>query len=86
MGGLNLFGQKLGGEVIMDKVKAFWNSLPKTVKVFVYIFISYTLKFVAVELGVLEDSSLANYLVGLINLILVAIEEAVPAVKARLTK
>jgi hypothetical protein len=47
---------------------------------------SYTLKAISVELGMLEDSALADYLVGVINLAIVFIQEAVPAVKAKLVK
>lgn len=70
----------------MEKVKTFWNSLPKTAKVFCFIFISYTLDAIAKELGVYPDSALARYFVGLINIIIVLIGETVPAIKTRLLK
>lgn len=68
------------------KIKEAWERLPKTAKVFVYVFASYTLKTISVNIGLIEDSALADYLVGAINLVIVFIEESVPAVKARLAK
>ena len=68
----------------MDKIKNIWASLPKTVKVFFYIAASYTLKFIAVELGFFEDSAIADYLVGLINIIIVLTEESVPVIRNKL--
>jgi hypothetical protein len=73
-------------KIVADILKTTWNKLPKTAKVFVYVFVSYTLKAISVELGMLEDSALADYLVGVINLAIVFIQEAVPAVKAKLVK
>lgn len=67
-------------------MRKIWNELPKTVKVFFYIFASYTLKFIAVRLGLIEDSVLADYLVGLINLAIVFLEESVPAIKRKILK
>lgn len=70
----------------MNKIKEYWDKLPKTVKVFFYIAFSYSLKELAVYLGAFEDSFFADYLVGLINIVIVFLEESVPAVRAKLSR
>ena len=64
----------------------FWNKLPKTAKVFVYIAISMVLSEVVVELGNMEDAFLVRISAGIINLLLVFLQESVPAVRAKLSK
>ena len=66
---------------MFDKIKLFWEGLPKIAKVFCFIASSYTLKFLAVRLGLIEDSALAEYVTGLINIILVILEETTPVIR-----
>ena len=63
-----------------------WNNLPKTIKVFFYIALSIILSESAIELLQLEQTFVIRILAQLINLGLVFIEEAVPAVKKRIIK
>lgn len=72
--------------MMFDKIKALYDELPKVVKVFCFIAVSYTLKFIGVKTGLIEDSALAEYITGLINIILVIIEESAPIVKDYLKK
>lgn len=70
----------------MDKLLEFYNKLPKTAKVFFYLAISTILAEVLIELKAVDQTLLVRILAQLINLAIVAIQESVPAVKARLTK
>lgn len=70
----------------MERLKEYWGKLPKTAKVFFYIALSYSLKELAVYLGAFKDSFFADYLVGLINIGIVFLEESVPAVRDRLRR
>lgn len=73
----------------MNRIKAFknlWNSLPKTVKVFVYLSVSIILSETLIELGGLEQGLLVRILAQVINLGLVLLKESVPAIKAKLMK
>ena len=71
---------------MFKKIQVLWGKLPKTVKVFCFLAVSYTLKAVAVELGAFEDSFFADYLVGIINIALVFFPEAVPEARKLLKR
>ena len=68
----------------MKKIIEFWNALPKTVRVFCYIGLSEILAEVAIELGSFEQVFLIRTLSRIINLALVFLQEAIPAIKQRL--
>lgn len=85
--GLNLFGQRLErGEIDMEKIKAFWEGLPKTVKVFAFLAVSSFLAEVIVELGGLEQTLTVRWLGVYINLIIVGVIEATPILRDKLSK
>jgi len=71
---------------MIEKIKEFWEKLPKTAKVFVYVAFSYILSEVAIELGTFDSNFIPRLLAGIINIALVFIEEAIPEVKKRLEK
>lgn len=64
----------------------WFDSLPKTVKVFFYLALSTILAEVLVELKVFEQTFIVRVLAQLINLGLVFLEESVPAVRAKFKK
>ena len=68
----------------MKKISEFWENLPKTVKVFVYLIVSTLLAEVLVELGGMEKTFLVRVLAQVINLGIVFLQEAVPEVRRRL--
>ena len=70
----------------MNKVKEFYDKLPKTVKVFFYIAVSTVLAEVLIELKSIDQSLVVRVLAQLINLAIVFIEEAYPEVKKRFSK
>jgi hypothetical protein len=63
-----------------------WNKLPKTVKVFFYLALSTVLAEVLVELKLVEQTILVRLLAQIVNLVIVFLQESIPAVKARFTK
>ena len=63
----------------------FFDKLPKTVKVFGYLAISTILAEILIELKAIDQSLIVRILAQLINLTIVAIQEAVPAIKDRLS-
>jgi len=70
----------------MQSILNIWNSMPKTGKVFGYLAVSILASETLIELAHLEQGFLVRVLAQLINLGLVFLQEAVPAVKARMTK
>ena len=68
----------------MEKIKEIWALLPKTAKVFLYIAFSVLLAELAIELGNFEQTFFVRFLAQVINLALVFLQEAVPAIKERL--
>lgn len=70
----------------MEKVKAFWESLPSTAKVFVYLLVSGVLAELALDLNVIGDVWWAHYLLIPINLAIVLIQKDVPEVYRKLRK
>ena len=68
------------------KISEIWNFLPKTLKVFFYISISIILSEVLIELGNIQQVFIVRCLAQIINLGLVFIGEAVPAIKDRFSK
>ena len=70
----------------MDKIKAHWEKLPKTIKVFVYLAVSIILSEGLIELGGLEQGFIVRILAQIINLGLVLLEETAPAIRAKLSK
>lgn len=63
-----------------------WNSLPKTIKVFVYLVVSIILSEALIEIAHLDQGFLVRVSAQVINLTLVVLEEGIPAIKTRLTK
>ena len=61
----------------MNKIKLFWESLPKTVKVFVYMVVSTILAESLIELGGFEQVFVVRVLAQVINLSLVLIKELI---------
>lgn len=72
---------KLSG--VWDKLSEVWNRLPKTAKVFVYLVVSILLSESLIELAHLEQGFIVRVLAQVVNLTLVFLQEAVPAVKSR---
>ena len=70
----------------MEKVKAFWGALPKTLKVFVYIVVSIILSEGLIELGNLEQGFIVRVLAQIVNLSIVFLEEAIPEVRKRMSE
>lgn len=70
----------------MEKLKQFWGTLPKTAKVFVYLAVSTLLSEWLIELRAMEPTMWVRYLVQIINLLIVLLQESVPAVAARFRK
>lgn len=66
-------------------LKEFWGKLPKTVKVFCYISISILLSEGLIELKGLDSTFAIRSLAGIINIVLVLLEESVPAIRNKLT-
>ena len=62
----------------------FFDKLPKTIKVFGYLAISTILAEVLIELKAVEQSLMIRILAQLINLAIVFLQEAIPAVRERL--
>lgn len=70
----------------MEKIKEFWDLLPKTVKVLGYLIISTILAEGLIELKGLEQTFIVRILAQIINLVLVFLGDAVPAIRERLSK
>ena len=70
----------------MKKIKEIWDNLPKTLKVFVYMAVSYILSEGLIEIGKFEQTFLIRVSAQLINLALVFIGDLVTEIKARLIK
>ena len=70
----------------MNKIKTSWESLPKTIKVFFFLALSTILAECLIELGGIDQTFIVRISAQIINLILVAIEESIPAIKARIKK
>jgi hypothetical protein len=69
---------------VNDVLKEFWVKLPKTAKVFAYIALSILLSELLIELANLEQVFFVRFLAQVINLAVVFLQEAVPAVRDRL--
>ena len=70
----------------MERVKTLWGNLPKTVKVFFYLAVPLVLAEILIELRGMEDVLYVRISAGLIHLLIVALEETVPAVKDLISK
>jgi hypothetical protein len=65
----------------MQKIKLFWDSLPKTVKVFFYMVLSTCLAEALIELKGIQQTYIIRVLAQLINLGIVFLEDIVPEIK-----
>ena len=68
----------------VKKVKAFWDSLPKEIRVLPYVALAGAGTAVYKQL---EATEMQNLLVmGIINIVLVLLKERIPQIKERLSK
>jgi len=67
----------------MNKIKLFWESLPKTVKVFVYMVVSTILAESLIELGGFKQVFIIRVLAQVINLLLVLVKDLIDFSKKR---
>ena len=65
---------------------AQWNKLPKTLKVLVYVIISTILAELLIELGGMEQSFFIRAGAQIVNVLIVFLQELIPAVRAKLGK
>lgn len=71
----------------MSKFISYWNNeMPKTLKVFFYLVVSIILSETLIELGNIEQGFIVRVSAQIINLILVFLEESIPAVKKKFKK
>lgn len=71
---------------MLERIRSIWGQLPKTAKVFFYLAISTILGEILIELQVIEQTVIVRILAQLINLVIVFLQESVPALQARLRR
>ena len=71
---------------MINKIKLVWALLPKTGKVLLYVIISTILAEVLIELGGMEQIFFVRVSAQVVNVLIVFLQETVPAVRDRLTK
>ena len=65
---------------------AQWNKLPKTLKVLVYVIISTILAELLIELAVIEQTFFVRAGAQIVNVLIVFLQESIPAARAKLGK